>query len=72
MVYVDVLFNLKNGERKQETKQLCNKICALRFMYNIRRKKHTVLGWKCDYPEDNEYLSKRFHLSTRWKKEGKL
>ena len=62
MIEVFILFTYKTGERKEETRTFDNKYSALRFMYGIERKGNLITGWKCKHAEDNDYLSKRFHL----------
>lgn len=62
MIEVLILFIYKTGERKEEKRTFDNKYSALRFMYGIERKGHLITGWKCEHSEDNDYLSKRFHL----------
>jgi len=44
MIEIDVLYHLKTGETKNETKSFNNKVSALRFMYGIERKGNIVLG----------------------------
>lgn len=68
MITVYVLFTLKNGNTEEQERKFKDKISALRFMYNMRRKKQHILGWKCENAEDNDYLSKRFYLSSCWLK----
>lgn len=70
MIEVSVLFTYKTGEIKEETRKFNNKYSALRFMYGIERKGNIVTGWKCDLPEDNNYLSKRFRLKPPLVKRG--
>lgn len=62
MIEIDVLYRLKTGEQKNETKSFNNRVSALRFMYGIERKGNIVLGWKCEHSEDNDYLGRRFKL----------
>ena len=62
MIYIDVLYRLKTGEKKNDTKSFNNKISALRFMYGIERKGNIVLGWRCEHSEEHEYLRRRFKL----------
>ena len=41
-------------------KELHDKKSALRFMYMMRNNGIWIRGWRCDDPEDNEWLNKRF------------
>lgn len=65
MVTVYVRFKLKDGSTREEERKFNTCYIALRFMYRIKRLNHSILGWKCDYAEDNEYLSKRFRIWGR-------
>lgn len=49
------VFLLDGSER-----EFHNKKTALRFMYMIRNQGYLILGWRCEDPEDNEWLNKRF------------
>lgn len=62
MIYINVIFKSKNGQFIQETKTFDDCIKALRFMYGIRRKGHIIDGYKCDDPEESEYLNERFRI----------
>lgn len=63
MIYVDIVYRSKlTGKWMQETKQFRDCISALRGMYAMRSKGIIIDGWRCDYPEDNEYLTRRIKL----------
>ena len=63
MIYIEVIFinKILNKYIVEERSFNC-RIKALRFMYGMKRKGHIINCWRCDYPEDNEYLSRRFYL----------
>ena len=63
MIYVTIVYKSKlTGIWMQDEKVFTDKKAALRGMYSMRSKGIIIDGWKCDYPEDNEYLTRRFKL----------
>ena len=62
MIYVTIVFRSITGKWMTETKEFSDKVKALRFMYSVRSKGHIIDHWKCDYPEDNEWLNRRIKL----------
>ena len=63
MIYIDVVFKSKlTGKWLIETKEFDDCVKALRFMYSMKNKGNIIDGWRCDDPEDNEYLGRRFKL----------
>ena len=62
MIYVTIVFRSVFGTWLTETKEFNNRVKALRFMYSVRNKGHIIDSWKCDYPEDNEWLTRRISL----------
>lgn len=62
MIYIEVSFVGKDGKlRLCEERRFDDCRKALRFMYAMRRKGNKILGWRTDYPDDNEYLWERWH-----------
>lgn len=45
---------------KEESKVFTNRIKALRFLYSIKSKGYFISGWSCEYPDDNDYLNRKF------------
>lgn len=62
MIYVTIVFRSVFGTWLSETKEFHDRVKALRFMYSVRNKGHIIDSWKCDYPEDNEWLTRRISL----------
>ena len=62
MIYVTIVFRSITGKWMTETKEFSDKVKALRFMYSVRSKGHIIDHYKCDDPEDTEYLSRRIKL----------
>ena len=62
MIYVTIVFRTIMGRWMTETKEFSDVKKALRFMYSMRSKGHIIDHYKCDYPEDSEYLNRRIKL----------
>lgn len=62
MIYVTTVFRTIWGNWVTETKEFNDKVKALRYMYGVRNKGHIIDHYKCDYPEDNEWLNRRIRL----------
>ena len=62
MIYVTTVFRTMWGNWVTETKEFNDKVKALRYMYGVRNKGHIIDHYKCDYPEDNDWLHARIKL----------
>lgn len=63
MILVNYYYTLKCGKRKQGTTYFSDRVACLRFIYSIKKEKDMFLiGWQCEYPDDNEYLSRRISI----------
>lgn len=71
MIEVSFIYKTKDGTSKEDARKFNSKQMALRFMYGMSHKGNYITGWKCDLPDDNEWLNKRFHLSEHLRKGGK-
>jgi len=56
MVYISFIDETTN---KSHEISVYSKEMALRFIKGSPRKHRIVTGWRCDSPEDNEYLNQR-------------
>lgn len=59
MTYVTVWFK---GQNQSEEKEFNSPKTALRFMYSVSAKGHSILSYRCDDPFDTEWLNRRFKL----------
>lgn len=60
MIYVDYYYRNKNGETKEGTNEFTDREKARRFIIAVRKAKDkTLIGWRCDDPEDNNYIWQR-------------
>ena len=62
MIYITIVFRSITGKWMTETKEFSDRVKALRFMYSVKSKGHIIDHWKCDDPEDTEYLNRRIKL----------